>query len=266
MKIKEGDVVGRRSYNNDILFVISRIIKINTKKFAILKGVSIRIEADAPLEDLELIDKRVVNENIKAINNKLSERVKNYHKRVNGKVYTGKILHLDGDKRYSEKSLKYYNKIGLNAVVKNIPESKQPNHIRMLLEKYKPDILIITGHDSMLKNGTNYYNIYNYRNSKYFVSSVREARKWQYSLEKLSIFAGACQSFFEAIMEAGANFASSPGRILIDFIDPIIIAEKIATTENHKFVTTTDIIKEIKEGSKGVGGIGAMGKKKLIIS
>ena len=64
MKIKEGDVVGRKSYNNDILFVISRIIKINTKKFAILKGVSIRIEADAPLEDLELIDKRVVNENI----------------------------------------------------------------------------------------------------------------------------------------------------------------------------------------------------------
>ena len=103
---------------------------------------------------------------------------------MNGKVYTGKILHLDGDKRYSEKSLRYYNKIGLNAVVKNIPESKQPNNIRMLLEKYKPDILIITGHDSMLKNGTNFYNIYNYRNSKYFVSSVREARKWQYSLEK----------------------------------------------------------------------------------
>ena len=67
-------------------------------------------------------------------------------------------------------------------------------------------------------------------------------------------------------MEAGANFASSPGRILIDFIDPIIIAEKIATTEENKFVTTTDIIKEIKEGSKGVGGIGAMGKKKLIIN
>lgn len=266
MKIKEGDVVGRRSYNNDILFIISRIIKINSQKFAILKGVSIRIEADAPLDDLVLIDKRVVNENIKAINNKLSERVKNYHKRIISKVYTGKILHLDGDKRYSEKSLRYYNKIGLDAVVKNIPESKQPNYIRMLLEKYKPDILIITGHDSMLKNGTNYYNIYNYRNSKYFVSSVREARKWQHNLEKLSIFAGACQSFFEAIMEAGANFASSPGRILIDFIDPIIIAEKIATTEDNKFITTTDIVKEIKEGSKGVGGIGSTGKKKLIIS
>ena len=266
MKIKEGDVVGRKSYNNDILFVISRIIKTSNKSFAILKGVSIRIEADAPLEDLEIIDRKIVNENIKSINNRLSERIKNYHKRINSKVYTGKILHLDGDKRYSEKSARYYNKIGLNAVVRNIPESRQPNHVRMLLDKYTPDILIITGHDSMLKRGTNYYNIYNYRNSKYFVNSVREARRWQYSLDKLTIFAGACQSFFEAIMDAGANFASSPGRILIDFIDPIIVAEKIATTESNKFVTSTAIIKEIKEGEKGIGGIGSMGKKRIIIS
>ena len=34
---------------------------------------------------------------------------------------------------------------------------------------------------------------------------------------KLAIFAGACQSYYEEIMNAGANFASSPGRIFIDF-------------------------------------------------
>lgn len=75
---------------------------------------------------------------------------------------------------------------------------------------------------------------------------------------------GACQSFFEAIMEAGADFASSPGRILIDFIDPIIVAEKIATTDENIFVSNYEVIKDIKEGAKGVGGKGVRGKKKRI--
>lgn len=65
-------------------------------------------------------------------------------------------------------------------------------------------------------------------------------------------------------MHAGADFASSPGRILIDFVDPLIVAEKIATTEEYKFVTSTEISKEIKEGSKGVSGIGARGKCRVM--
>ena len=59
-------------------------------------------------------------------------------------VYTGKILHLDGDRKYTDKSYKYYRKMGLDAVVKYIPENKQPVFIKQLLEKYKPDILVIT--------------------------------------------------------------------------------------------------------------------------
>ena len=53
--------------------------------------------------------------------------------------------------KYAEKSMKYYNKMGLNAVVKNISESRQSSIIVPLLNKYNPDILIITGHDAMLK-------------------------------------------------------------------------------------------------------------------
>lgn len=130
--------------------------------------------------------------------------------------------------------------------------------------KYNPDILIVTGHDAMLKNGTNYNNIYNYRNSRHFINTVREARKWESNSDKLVIFAGACQSFYEAIISAGADFASSPGRILIDFVDPLIVAEKIAITDEYKFVTSNEISREIREGVKGVSGIGAKGKKKLI--
>ena len=98
-------------------------------------------------------------------------------------------MHLDGDKKYSEKSYKYYNKTGLNAIVKNIAENKQPQVVFSLLNKFNPDILIITGHDAMLKNGSNYNNIYNYRNSRHFINTVIEARKWGKTSDKLVIFA-----------------------------------------------------------------------------
>ena len=78
------------------------------------------------------------------------------------------------------------------------------------------------------------------------------------------IFAGACQSYFEALMLAGANFASSPARILIDFLDPLIIAEKVATTEKYKFITVDEVTKEIRDGKKGIGGIGANGKMIIV--
>lgn len=120
------------------------------------------------------------------------------------------ILHLDGDRRYTEKSAKYYKQAGLKAIVKNIPESKQASVVRNLLERYKPNILVITGHDAMLKNNTDKNNIYNYRNSRHFINTVKEARNWASSSEDLVVFAGACQSYFEAIISAGADFASSP--------------------------------------------------------
>ena len=267
MKIRKGDFVVRISYKKDILFIVDRIIKLkNGSAYAILKGVVVRIEADAPIEDIEKVDTKTIINTQKKTEELLIKRIK--HKTEEHRSYSvrmGKILHLDGDKRYSEKSARYYKKMGLDAIVKNIPEHKQPIMVRQLLEKYQPDILIITGHDAMLKKGINYTNIYNYRNSGNFINTVKEARKWAKSSNKLVIFAGACQSFFEALIEAGADFASSPGRILIDFIDPLIVAEKIAVSDRSKFVSSYEIAREIKEGEKGISGIGAMGKKKVII-
>ena len=64
-------------------------------------------------------------------------------------------------------------------------------------------------------------------------------------------------------MLSGANFASSPGRILIDFMDPLIVAEKIATTNRNKFVTIKDIESELRDGKKSIDGSGVMGKRVL---
>lgn len=268
-KIRKGDIVGRKSYGKDILFSVKNIIDTPKGKLIILRGIIDRIEADSYIEDLEKMDKNYVKEKLEYFNKRAEKRFEELkkhkldikNKRIIDKILTGKILHLDGDKKYSEKSFRYYKKLGLNVIVKNIPEYKQPKVVYQLLKIYRPDILVITGHDGMIKKGKGYYDLYNYRNSKYFIETVKEARRYDKENEKnLVIFAGACQSYFEAIMSAGANFASSPARILIDFLDPLIVAETIALTERYKYVTIDDIASELRDGKNGVSGVGANGK------
>ena len=268
-KIRKGDIVGRKSYGKDILFSVKNIIDTPKGKLVILRGIIDRIEADSYIEDLEKMDKNYVKEKLEYFNKRAEKRFEELkkhkldikNKRIIDKILTGKILHLDGDKKYSEKSFRYYKKLGLNVIVKNIPEYKQPKVVYQLLKIYRPDILVITGHDGMIKKGKGYYDLYNYRNSRYFIETVKEARRYDKENEKnLVIFAGACQSYFEAIMSAGANFASSPARILIDFLDPLIVAETIALTERYKYVTIDDIASELRDGKNGVSGVGANGK------
>ena len=146
--IKKGDVVTRKSYNNDVIFIVDLVIN---EKNAILTGITTRLKADSPIDDLEIISKKEIDniykkidEKIDKISNKANEKKDGLLKRSNKVICTGKILHLDGDRRYSEKSKAYYQKMGLNAVVRNIPENRQANMVNRLIEQYKPDILIVT--------------------------------------------------------------------------------------------------------------------------
>ena len=276
-KIRKGDIVGRKSYGKDIIFIVSKIICVNEKQIAILNGLIERIKADSEVSDLELIEKQKVKEILNILNDKIDKRIIKTKEQINGsknkvgllsrnnvtkeKIINRKILHLDGDRKYSEKSYRYYKKVGLNAIVKNIDEYRQSQVVYRLLEYYNPDILVITGHDGMIKKGTKYNDIYNYKNSKYFIQTVQEARRFEKDYNKnLVIFAGACQSYYEAIISAGANFASSPARILIDFLDPLLVAQKVALTEKYKFITIDDIAYELRDGKDGISGIGANGK------
>lgn len=250
--LKEGDIVSRNSYNNDILFYIEKIDGAN--QTATLKGVVVRIQADSDLTDLSIPSNTRINDELSSLDDIIENR--NYEN-IRG---FGKILHLDGDKRYSEKTEKYYKKQGLNYVVKHISERQQPEYIIPLLEKVQPDILVITGHDGMIRNGRRYGDVSNYKNSKYFIKSVRQARLYNSNKNDLIIYAGACQSFYEALISVGANFASSPARILIDFVDPLIVAETVSLTDRSKMVFMSDLEGKIRNGRKAVGGIGARGK------
>ena len=273
-KVKNGDYVTRESHGKDILFNVEKVIKLsNGKENAILKGVTYRIKADAPIEDLCIIDKKEASKVMEKFDLKVLEMAKKIKleekkiisKRNQPQIKTGLILHLDGDRKYSQKSLAYYKKLGLKAIVKNIPENKQSKVVYRLMEYYNPDILVITGHDGMIKLQTGYNDIYNYRNSKHFIETIKEARRYDEKNKKnLVIFAGACQSYFEALISAGANFASSPARILIEFLDPLIVAKSVATTDTYKYITIDDIAGELRDGKRGVGGLGAYGKKSII--
>ena len=146
--VKKGDIVVRKSHNKDVAFIVDMVID---RKIAILTGITTRLKADSPLEDLELINKKDVSKLYKSIDDKIektinkNEIVKNsFLKRSEKVIYTGRILHLDGDRRYSEKSNMYYKKMGLRAIVRNIPENRQANVVNSLIDRYKPDILVIT--------------------------------------------------------------------------------------------------------------------------
>ena len=107
----------------------------------------------------------------------------------------------------------------------------------------------------MIKSGRNYEDIYNYRNSRHFINTVKEARKYEKSHEKLVIIAGACQSNYEELIKAGANFASSPKRVNIHALDPAIIATVLAMSERTKQIDLVDLLSKTKYGPNGMGGI-----------
>ena len=76
MRIKKGDIVGRISYGKDILFTVEKIIKTNTESpIVILKGITHRIVADAPITDLELIQRNRIANSIRSLDHKLEIRI-----------------------------------------------------------------------------------------------------------------------------------------------------------------------------------------------
>lgn len=248
---KVGDIVARRSYNYDVLFRITNI----RNGVADLVGITVRIVANAPEYDLKHITKEEVESHIKNEEKTRMVRMNRCYSRFrnnNNRFYNmrdpmensipntyqkdsilkkpGVILHIDGDMEYAKKCRESYRKMGLTAYSYSIPESEQHKQVYSLLQKIRPNILILTGHDAFARRSNDIYNIDNYKNSRYYIQGVLEARRYEHNLDNLVIFAGACQSYYEAIVSAGANFASSPKRVLIDMMDPIIVAETIAYT------------------------------------
>lgn len=274
MKFLIGDLVTRVSYQHDIIFRVSA----HQDDTVILHGEDIRLKADAPAHDLVPIEQRELDKRRKKEKEKeeTSYRLfrqdyqlmkeKREYQSTEGFIYPAqyfqipaKVLHLDGDKIYLKKCVELYQRMGLHVHGVHVHEKDMPFEISGLIEKIRPDIMVITGHDAFLQNKGVKSELQAYRNSRYFVETVRAARDIVPQLDQLAIFAGACQSHFESLIRAGANFASSPFRVNIHALDPVYIAAKIAYTPFMEKIGIWEVLRNTLTGEKGMGGVETKG-------
>lgn len=242
MNFKIGDYVTRNSYDNDVVFVIVDI----KRDVVILKGTDIRLIADSSIEDLVLSDR---NEEHEELDESLDRSNDDYF------YLPPKILHIDGDNEYLNKCLEYYKKYKVKAFGYTMKEDEIHLKIKGLLDTINPDILIITGHDAYYKKKGSKEDVSNYKNSINFIKAINVAREYEKSHEKLLIIAGACQSNYEELIKAGADFASSPKRVNIHALDPAIIATNISLTDKNSTIDLIDLLNKTKFGSDGMGGL-----------
>ncbi|MCD8509613.1 MAG: sporulation peptidase YabG [Bacillus sp. (in: Bacteria)] len=268
--IKVGQIVGRKSYKCDILFRVKSITGDNVE----LIGEDMRLYADAPVKDLVPIKdedrKRVAKiqqekeescyqlfrQDRKLIREKSEYDITSgYSKRDAYFEVPGKVLHMDGDSLYLKKCTQVYDKLGVPVYGVHLNEKEMPLRVASLIEMVRPDILVITGHDAYSKLKGKEQEMKAYRNSQHFVDTVKEARKVVPYMDHLVIFAGACQSNFQSLLKAGANFASSPERVNIHALDPVYVVSKVSLTPFMERVGVWDILKTSMSGKKGLGGI-----------
>ncbi|MBB6451518.1 spore coat assembly protein [Geomicrobium halophilum] len=276
MSLEIGDLVTRFSYNEDILFRITAIQKDGNYE---LKGEDLRLVADAPYEDLNKIDD---DERAKREKEERKKEEQTYHLFRQGcrllrekneyemsSSYStstplyfemrGRVLHMDGDGSYLQKCKLMYERLGIPVYGAHMKETDMQHQVSSLLEMVQPDILVITGHDAYTSARGEHNDPKAYRHSRAFAQTVREARKVVPHLDNLIIFAGACQSYFEALIRAGANFASSPARVNIHALDPVYIAAKVSMTPFMNRVELYDILRNTLTGDDGLGGIDTKG-------
>ena len=246
LEINKGDFVTRKSYNHDTIFKVVNIVD----NMYFLKGAEVRLYADSDFNDLVKCE-QPREEEYPTDDERASKNIEN----SDYFYLPGKILHIDGDNEYLEKCLKFYKNSGVYAIGKKINEEDIYEQIGMLLKEHKPDIVIITGHDAYYKKKGSITNNDNYKNTKNFIKAVKTARNYEKSHDKLVIIAGACQSNYEELIKAGANYASSPKRVNIHALDPAIIAVTIALTERNREIDLKSTLEKTKYGKDGMGGI-----------
>jgi spore coat assembly protein len=279
--MKQGDYVARKSYGRDVVFRIEEIVG----TIAVLRGVEYRLLADAPLDDLEIADDPFTPPDNRWRD--ALEHLRDYRRLATARIreiagpfmagpdgdeeadryfeVPGKVLHLDGDAAYLRKSLELYGELRVPVEGYFVHEARMPEALYRLLPRSNPNIVVITGHDGMYKTKRSEaaYALENYKNSGNFVEAVKIARQFERNMDALIIIAGACQSHFEALLQAGANFASSPGRILIHALDPVQIAAKIAYTSMRETVRMREMVAHTMSGIRGIGGIETRGCYRL---
>lgn len=276
---KTGDMVVRQSYGGDILFIVDDVL-FNPPR-ALLQGVNLRLKADSPLTDLEKVSiphrhpqsKKLSEPYKKLIREIISKRFlsqkpywpQDYYSTDYAQSIPGKVLHVDGSMHYLTQCLKLYQELNVPVIGEHVSEQDQPTQIKPLLERVQPDILIITGHDGLLRKQSDRDFLRHYRSSSLYAKTIKQARLYEPDKDSLVIIAGGCQSYFEALIDAGANFASSPRRVMIHCFDPVLVAERVAYTSFDSTINIKEVLTYTISGIDGIGGIQTKGKHRYRI-
>ena len=248
MNFTVGDLVSRISHHHDIIF---KVVSLQGNK-VFLQGVNVRLCADSSIDDIIKVEEIPSNDDDEII----EKNVRDLSIDRNHYFYLpGKILHIDGDSDYLDRCMNFYHNLGIKANGICLHENHIATRIKSLLTEYRPDIIVITGHDAYYSKKSDIHNLDNYENTRNFIKAIKEARKYEKNQDKLIIIAGACQSNYEELIRAGANFASSPKRINIHALDPAIIASSLAFSDRNQSIDLIHVLEKTKYGSDGIGGI-----------
>lgn len=253
-----GDLVIVNSDVDPIIYILDDI----NNEDVLLKGYTHRIIRKAKLQDIIKAPDNIIDKEKKVKNNyerTLSLKNKTRNKRV---PLFGRVLHIDGDQEYLDSCIALYEEVGIHVDGIYIKEKEIKDKIEKVILTLTPDIVVITGHD--VYNGKGIKELSNYENTSNFVEAIRVIRK-HFSSDCMCVIAGACGSNFEALIAAGANFASSPKRINIHTYDPAVIAIKVASTSSKKVIDFENCLKLIEKGREAFGGIETNGKMKILL-
>lgn len=237
------------------------IIESMKDDIAYIKGLYYRIAKLVPLSELNLAESDEIAKEEKKTDY-YQTRLHNLKKRDERKYLLGRVLHLDGDEHYLDKCVTLYKSLGVSANGFCIHEKQMAKELPKLIYELNPDVVVITGHDIYNQNGLK--DLENYSNTNHFIEAIKSIRKIK-SRYDCTIVAGACQSNFEALIAAGADFASSPKRINIHTFDPVVIATRVASTSITKIVNLDEALKYIDNGRDAYGGLETLGKMRLML-
>jgi spore coat assembly protein len=242
-----GDYVTRKSHNHDMVF---KIIEIKNR-LVLLEGINVRLIADSDIDDLEKCN--MPFEDITKEDRSLFKGIQTIFEMDRDHYFylPGKVLHIDGDKNYLNRCMDLYKNMNISAYGLVINEREISSKIMDYLNEIRPDVLVITGHDAYYDSDDEN----SYKNSSNFIKAVKTAREYERDHDKLIIVAGACQSDYESLIKAGANFASSPKRINIHALDPAIIASSVCLSRKSEPIDLMKILSRTKYGKDGIGGI-----------
>lgn len=246
MKYNVGEIVGVRDYPK-----ISFKIASCRDNLYLLHGVDYRLAIECEEKEISLDSGLKSKVNLPLF---LEARDEQLHK--------GRILHLDGDEYYLKRALQVYKYYGIKAIGYHLEEDKLADSVKELIRLHDPDILVLTGHDGLKVGKEDIYDVDSYRFSNSYAEAVKAARSIRPGLDDLVIISGACQSYYELLIEAGSNFASSPSRSNIHLLDPVIIGVEIALTPVKNYPDTREIIN--KTVTKQLGGLDTRGKARKI--